>query len=149
MEPIGTVLVTGGTANLGYYASLKIAKEHPEYLIVIASRSDKAHAAESMNNNLGRKSVIFMSLDLADFDSVRRFAETWASKNCPPIKALLLNAGLQFPAEMQTNKNSIEKTFAINHVGHALLFHLLCSYLAEKARVVERHPRPCTEDRSP
>ena len=37
---------------------------------------------------------------------------------------------------MQKTAEGIEKTFAISHVGHTLLFHLLCPYLAPNARVV-------------
>ncbi|KAK9420939.1 hypothetical protein SUNI508_01030 [Seiridium unicorne] len=136
MAPTRTVIVTGGTANLGFHAALGIAKQHPEYSIILCSRTDKQHAAEAMNKALGRKCVTFVPLDLADNDSIRRFAEDWASKSHAPIQALLLNAGLQFPAEMQKNAAGIESTFAINHVGHALLFHLLCPYLAQDARVV-------------
>lgn len=80
--------------------------------------------------------MTFLSLDLADSDNVRRFAYGFASKGYPPIQALLLNAGLQFPAEMQKTVAGIESTFAINHVGHALLFHLLCPHLAQNARVI-------------
>ncbi|RYP18848.1 hypothetical protein DL767_009750 [Monosporascus sp. MG133] len=136
MAPTGTVLITGGTANLGYYTALRIAKEHPEYLIVLASRSDKDHAADSINKTLGRESAVFRPLDLADLDSVRLFAEKWVSNKHPPLKVLLLNAGLQFPAEMHKNAAGIEKTFAINHLGHAYLFHLLCPQLADHARIV-------------
>lgn len=35
------VLITGGTINLGYHAALHIAREHPDYLIVLSSRSDR------------------------------------------------------------------------------------------------------------
>lgn len=77
-----------------------------------------------------------MALDLADTNNVRAYAKEWASKNWPPIQALLLNAGLQFPAELHKTAEGLEATFAINHVGHALLFHLLCPFLAPSARVV-------------
>ena len=77
-----------------------------------------------------------MPLDLSDTKEVRAFAEEWASKNHPPLHALLLNAGLQFPNEMVINGEGIEATFAVNHVGHALLFHLLCPLLARNARIV-------------
>lgn len=131
-----TVVVTGGTANLGYFAALQIAKEHPEYTIILCSRTDKGNAAESMNETVGRKQAIFLPLDLSDSANVRRFADKFASNNYPPIQALLLNAGLQFPAEMHKTAEGIESTFATNHVGHALLFHLLCPYLAQDARVI-------------
>ncbi|ROV97973.1 hypothetical protein VMCG_07068 [Cytospora schulzeri] len=131
-----SVIVTGGTANLGYYAARQIAQEHPDYLIVISSRSDSKHSAEAINKSLGQKNTIFMRLDLFDLDSIRGYTKQWTDSNYPPIQALLLNAGLQFPGELQKTPSGLEKTFSINHVGHALLFHLLCPSLAQGARII-------------
>lgn len=131
-----TAIVTGGTMNLGLFAAQTLAHDHPDWLVVIASRSDKDHAAATINKANGQTNTIFMALDLADPKSVRSFGRDWASKNHPPIQALLLNAGLQFPAELQKTPDGLEKTFAIAHVGHALLFHLLCPHLAQNARIV-------------
>ncbi|KAF7886796.1 uncharacterized protein EAF02_003443 [Botrytis sinoallii] len=132
-----SIIVTGGTINLGYQAALKIAKEHPDYLIVIASRSDKENSAQSINKSLHQDNTIFMPLDLSDSKSVRSFAEKWiADSTKPQIKALVLNAGLQFPAGLVMTPEGLEATFAIAHVGHALLFFLLCPYLAPDSRVI-------------
>ncbi|KAK6193297.1 hypothetical protein LQW54_012598 [Pestalotiopsis sp. IQ-011] len=131
-----SVLITGGTINLGYYAALEIAREHPDWLVVIGSRSDKEHAAESINKTLQQNNVFFLHLDLSESENVRTFAENWIAKGYPPIQALLLNAALQFPDKMVLTAEGIEATYAISHVGHALLFHLLCPYLAQNAHVV-------------
>lgn len=131
-----TVLITGGTINMGYHAALSIARKHPDYLIVISSRSDPNDAASTINKTLSQKNVIFLPLDLSSSSNVRSYATNWASKSYPPIQALLLNAALQFPGDLTLTDEGIEKTFAITHVGHALLFHLLCPFLAPKARVV-------------
>ncbi|KAI6080441.1 NAD(P)-binding protein [Hypoxylon rubiginosum] len=132
----GSVIITGGTINLGYYAALEIARAHPEYLVVISSRSDKEHAADTINKTLGQANTIYIPLDLASLQNVRQYAEDWAAKDRPPIHALLLNAGLQFPGPVSKTVDGLESTFAINHVGHALLFHLLRPHLAANARVV-------------
>ncbi|PQE16388.1 short-chain dehydrogenase protein [Rutstroemia sp. NJR-2017a BVV2] len=132
-----SVIVTGGTANLGYHAALAIAKAHSDYLVVLASRTDKDHAAESINKSLKQNNTIFMQLDLADTTNVRSFVEKWiADPSKPMIQALVLNAGLQFPAGLVLTPEGVEKTFAIAHVGHALLFFLLCPYLPPNSRVV-------------
>lgn len=123
--------------NLGFFAAQAIARAHPDWLVVIASRSDKEHAAAAINKaNNHTNNTVFMSLDLADSKSIRAFASEWASQNRPPIQALLLNAALQFPGALHKTPEGLETTFAIAHVGHALLFHLLCPHLAENARVV-------------
>ncbi|KAI9837014.1 MAG: hypothetical protein M1819_000663 [Sarea resinae] len=132
----GTVLITGGTSGLGYHCALNIARQHPEYLVVLASRTDRESAATSINTSLGQENVIYLPLDLSSLAKVRSFAKEWESEDFPPIRALLLNAGLQFPDGVRKTDDGIEATFAINHVGHALLFHLLLPHLADRARVV-------------
>ncbi|KAI1211979.1 NAD(P)-binding protein [Annulohypoxylon truncatum] len=131
-----TIIVTGGTVGLGYYTALEIAKAHPEYLVVVSSRTDREHAADAINKTLGQRNTVYIPLDLSNLQKVRAYAEDWAAKSYPPIQALVFNAGLQFPGGLTKTVDGLESTFAINHVGHALLFHLLCLYLAPKARVV-------------
>ena len=136
MEYTGSAIVTGGTMGLGYHAATEIARKHPDWLVVLCSRTDKEHAADSVNKTLRQNNVIFLPLDLSDTKNVRAFVDEWTSKNYPPLRALLLNAGLQFPKETVFNGEGIEATFAVNHVGHTLLFHLLCPLLARNARVL-------------
>ena len=69
-----SIIITGGTINLGYQNALKIAREHPDYLVVIASRSDEQNSAQSINKSLHQDNAIFMQLDLSDSKSVRNFA---------------------------------------------------------------------------
>ncbi|KAI0401618.1 dehydrogenase/reductase [Xylaria palmicola] len=131
-----SLIITGGTAGLGYYAARNIAEAHPEYLVVLASRTDGDGAADRINAELGQANTIFIPLDLSDLSNVRKYAEGWASAHHPPIRALLLNAALLIPGAMQTNADGIEKTFAIGHVGNVALFHLLVPHLARDARVI-------------
>jgi len=133
-----SVIITGGTVNLGYEAALVIARKHPDWLVVLCSRSDTKQAALAINKTLRQKNTTYLPLDLSDSASIRAFASQWTENKNPPIQALLLNAALQFPApgKMVTTKDGIEATFGITHAGHALLFHLLCPCLAQSARVV-------------
>ncbi|KFY32662.1 hypothetical protein V495_08849 [Pseudogymnoascus sp. VKM F-4514 (FW-929)] len=130
-----TALITGGTANLGFHCALSIARQHPEYLVVICSRSDPNDAAKSINEATLQTNVIFLPIDLSSLANVRAFADSWKTNQFPPIIALVLNAGLQFPGGVQLTSDGMESTFEINHVGHALLFHLLFPHLANKARI--------------
>ncbi|KXJ87585.1 dehydrogenase/reductase [Microdochium bolleyi] len=133
----GSVIVTGGTVGLGYETALAIARQRPDYLVVIASRSDKDHAADSINRANNQKNTRFQHLDLSDPSNVRAFAKSWlADTSLPPVKALVLNAALQFPGALTLTPEGVEKTFAITHLGHALLFHLLAPTLAADARIV-------------
>ena len=131
-----TALITGGTSGLGFHCALDIAQQHPEYLVILASRTDSNAAASSINKTLGRRNVVFLPLDLSSLANVRSFVKGWEFKDYPPIQILLLNAGLQFPNEVRYSLDGLEATFAINHVGHALLFHLLRPHFATKARII-------------
>ncbi|KAJ6447300.1 dehydrogenase reductase protein [Purpureocillium lavendulum] len=131
-----SIIITGGTANLGYETALNIARAQPDVLVVLSSRSDKDRAAESINKSLGQSNAVFIPLDLASLDNVRKYCEQWRRDQRPPIQALVLNAGLQFPGGLTKTSDGLESTFAINHVGHALLFHLLWPSFADRARVV-------------
>ncbi|KAI1176482.1 dehydrogenase/reductase [Nemania sp. FL0916] len=131
-----SALITGGTLNLGYHVALTLARQHPDWLIVISSRSDRLDAATKINSLLSQKNVTFIPLDLSSPENVRSFAESWSGNKYPPIQALCLNAALQFPNETVYTPEGIEATFAITHVGHALLFHLLSPHLAPAARIV-------------
>jgi len=103
---------------------------------VLASRTDPHSASKSINNCLDQNNVVFLPLDLSSFARIRSFVKDWEAKNFPSIQALLLNAGLQIPDGVRKTDDGIETTFAVNHVGHALLFYLLFPHLSDRTRVV-------------
>jgi NAD(P)-dependent dehydrogenase (short-subunit alcohol dehydrogenase family) len=115
---------------------MKVARKYPDYQIVIASRSDPNYSAETINRLLGQTNVKFLPLDLSSLAQVRSFAAEWEANQFPPIHSLVFNAALQFPGDVQYTGDGFEKTFAISHIGHALLFSLLRPHLADTARVV-------------
>jgi NAD(P)-dependent dehydrogenase (short-subunit alcohol dehydrogenase family) len=132
-ELILTIEVYGAPTN----SPCKAPSIHPlGNLVIISSRTDKDHAAQAINKTLKQDNTVFIPLDLSNLDNIRAYAKDLTSKDYPPIQALVLNAGLQFPGALQKTSAGLESTFAVNHVGHALLFHLLCPYLAPQARVV-------------
>jgi NAD(P)-dependent dehydrogenase (short-subunit alcohol dehydrogenase family) len=132
----GTALITGGTSGIGFHCALHLARQHPEYLVVIASRTSLNAAAALINDSLSQNNVTYLPLDLSSFAKIRSFIRDWEAKKYPPIRALLLNAGLQFPGGVRITDDGIEATFGINHVGHALLFYLILPHLADRARII-------------
>lgn len=131
-----SILVTGGTSGMGYESALELARQHPDFSIVVSARSDPKSSVAAINKTLGQNNVQFMPMDLSDLSKVRSFAAEWQKKQFPPIASLVMNAGLQFSGEVEYSKDGFEKTFAIAHIGHALLFFLLRPYLADTARIV-------------
>ena len=131
-----SILITGGTAGLGFHCAVALARQYPNHQITIASRSDTQDAAGTINRLTKQNNVQYMRLDLSSLSQVRLFVKEWTEANKPPITHLLLNAGLQFPREVSYTDDGYEKTFAINHLGHALLFSLLIPQLAQTAQII-------------
>ncbi|KAK5957768.1 hypothetical protein OHC33_000957 [Knufia fluminis] len=143
-----TILITGGTTGLGFHITLFLAQQFPSAKIIIASRTDKDNAADTLNKLVQKQQkssktssfaqIEYLPLDLGSTSNIRTFVKDYASKSYPPITALLLNAGLQYHSgdDLRLTPDGIESTFGINHVGHALLFFLLKPHLAANARIV-------------
>ncbi|MBN9139293.1 MAG: SDR family NAD(P)-dependent oxidoreductase [Micrococcales bacterium] len=86
-----TIVVTGSTAGIGYFAAEQLAGAGAE--VVLAGRSAAridaaAHAIRARHPRAGLASVI---VDLASLDSVARAAETLARRD--RVDGLLLNGG--------------------------------------------------------
>ena len=131
-----SIFITGGTSGLGFHCATALARQYPNHHIVVASRSDNQDAAGTINRSTGQTNVRYMRLDLSSLAQIRLFVKKWTEANNPPITHLLFNAGLQFAHEISHTEDGYEKTFAVNHLGHALLFSLLIPHLAPKARIV-------------
>ena len=121
---------------MGYPATVALAQQCPSTLIVVASRTDPENSAATINKQLRQSNVKYTSLDLGSLAKVRDFVGRWDAEQYPPMQALVLNAAIQLPGDIEYTDDGMEKTFAINHVGHALLFHLLVPKLTADARVV-------------
>ena len=121
---------------MGYACAAHLAKQHPDYLIVIAARKNDNSAAESINTKLRQNNVQYLPLDLSSFTNIRTFAKNWDVKKYPSIQALLLNAALQWPRTLHKTEDGIESTFGIAHVGNVLLFFLLFHHLSKDACII-------------
>ena len=128
-----TVLITGGTNGLGLEAARDIATKFPSATLILASRSGET-AVQKLSQDLQNNNIHYMKLDLSSMKQVREFVEQVAGAGYPPITNLLLNAGLQVLGQ-QKSTDGIEMTFAVNHIGHFLLFQLLRPHLSPNARI--------------
>ncbi|KAI8607088.1 hypothetical protein BC830DRAFT_1159537 [Chytriomyces sp. MP71] len=102
--------------------------------IVLACRS-KAKALEaiaSVKKDIPDADVHFMALDLADWDSVKKFAAEFKQKDWP-IHILMNNAGIMAPYDCEMSKFGIEMQMAGNHLGHFYLTSLLVPVIRDTA----------------
>lgn len=129
-------IVTGANTGIGYETARALA--HKGAHVVLACRSaGKGEAATTrIAAERPRGTVAFAALDLADLDSVRAFADEFASAN-ERLDLLINNAGVMIPPE-STTKQGFELQFGVNHLGHFALTGLLLPLLrvTQGARVV-------------
>lgn len=118
------IVMTGATAGFGQFAAERIAEAGHE--LIIGARNPASPPAALA----GKAS--FLALDLDSLANVRAFAESLGGA---PIDRLVLNAGLQL-SKPARSADGFERTFAVNHLAHFLLLHLLLDRLAPGARVI-------------
>jgi NAD(P)-dependent dehydrogenase (short-subunit alcohol dehydrogenase family) len=127
-----TVLVTGGNSGIGFECARRLARER--YPVIIASRDREASraAVARLQADTGNDAITDMELDLGSCAAVRRFAEEIAARDVP-LHAVVCNAGLQTSGALVRTPDGVERTFAVNHLGHFLLVNLLLGRLLAHA----------------
>jgi NAD(P)-dependent dehydrogenase (short-subunit alcohol dehydrogenase family) len=93
-------------------------------------------AVVEVKERSGNDNAVFVQLDLASLDSVRKFAAKILEEE-PRIDILINNAGVVNTAYTKST-DGFELTFAINHLGHFLLTNLLLDRIKEapSARII-------------
>ncbi|KAF7314032.1 Short-chain dehydrogenase/reductase family protein [Mycena chlorophos] len=118
------MLVTGGNSGIGYETVKQLLLKGAR--VYLAARSeDKATAAiAKLDAETGGKRALFLPLDLADLDSVRKASERFLELE-ERLDVLFNNAGvMNVPTEMLTAQG-YDLQFGTNAIGHFLLTELL------------------------
>ena len=98
-------------------------------------------AADQLNNDervKGNGKVYFKQLDLASFESIRKFVDEINNEE-EAIDILVNNAGVMLTPEDAKTKEGFEMHLGVNHLGHFLLTLLLLDKLKQSksiARIV-------------
>lgn len=120
-------IVTGANSGLGYYTALELARRGAQ-VIVACRTKDKAHVAmKDLHDAVPGAKLEFLSLDLADLESVRKFAETY-NANYPTLDILCNNAGVM-ALPFRKTRDGFELQIGTNHLGHFALTGLLMGLL--------------------
>ena len=106
--------------------------------MIIACRNTQRgqEAAQQLNNDEQVKQngkVIFKQLDLASFESIRKFVNEINNEE-EAIDILVNNAGIGFTKPEKT-KDGFEIQFGVNHLGHFLLTLLLLDKLKQSKSI--------------
>jgi NAD(P)-dependent dehydrogenase (short-subunit alcohol dehydrogenase family) len=130
-----SVIVTGANSGLGLWTTKHLLDLG--YTVIMACRDiEKTQKAINKFPEFDKsKAFIIKKLDLADFESIRKFVENLS--DIQDIYALDCNAGISYEGKFRYTKNGIEETFGTNHLGHFLLNNLLLEkYNLQKIVVV-------------
>ena len=122
-----TVVVTGANSGIGFEASNVFAEKGAHVVMACRSLERGKSAMAEIRSEVGAASLSLLELDLADLDSVRRFAEAFTDEY-GSLHVLCNNAGVMAIPRDETAQG-FEMQFGVNHLGHfalsALLFPLL------------------------
>jgi NAD(P)-dependent dehydrogenase (short-subunit alcohol dehydrogenase family) len=151
-DSTGSILITGANGGLGSAIATQIATSpdlrdyHGIYTVRNAASSpalDAALQGSGTPDGTSASAHTFekISLDLSHLDDVRKVALDIKSRiesgQIPPIRALVLNAGVEEFTTQTWTDEGLDKTFATNYLAHWLLtMMLLGSMDRERGRVI-------------
>lgn len=147
-----TAVVTGANSGLGYATVQHLVQAGTAEVVIMACRSidrcEKAREEILSTSNASKTRVVPVQLDLASRESIVAAAdriqklvlfEHEEGAAPEPIHALINNAGVMgaWKSREYIENENVETHVWVNHVGHALLTHLLWPNLvAGSARIV-------------
>jgi NAD(P)-dependent dehydrogenase (short-subunit alcohol dehydrogenase family) len=122
-------LVTGANTGIGRVTALELAKRGARVFAGVRS-VDKVQDAVAEAKAFGG-TIEPLAVDLADFASVRAFAQGFIARDLP-IDLLINNAGVAGARGL--TKSGFEVQFGVNHMGTFLLTTLLLDRVREAAK---------------
>jgi NAD(P)-dependent dehydrogenase (short-subunit alcohol dehydrogenase family) len=130
-------IVTGANSGIGYQTAKYLSRAGA--MVILACRNaEKGEAARALIVAGQLSAMVEMRiLDVADLDSVRRFAAEFLRED-RPLDLLINNAGVMAIPERRTTPQGFEMQLGTNHLGHFALTGLLLPALLRQpeSRVV-------------
>jgi NAD(P)-dependent dehydrogenase (short-subunit alcohol dehydrogenase family) len=132
-----TVIITGANSGIGLETAVDLAKRNARVILACRSVERGETAAVEVRKRSGNNNAVFVQLDLASLDSVRKFAAKILEEE-PRIDILINNAGVMAIPNRTLTQDGFEMQFGTNHLGHFLLTNLLLDRIKEapSARIV-------------
>jgi NAD(P)-dependent dehydrogenase (short-subunit alcohol dehydrogenase family) len=122
--------VTGANSGIGRETALALAGRGARVFVASRSEQKTRPVIDEIVGRSGTRAVEFLSLDLADFASVRVCANEFL-RTGEPLHGLINNAGLAGQKGMTAS--GFELAFGTNYVGPFLLTGLLLDRLRDSA----------------
>ncbi|KAF7793674.1 hypothetical protein EIP86_004789 [Pleurotus ostreatoroseus] len=129
-------LVTGGSAGIGFYDALALARAGATVIIVSANEEKGKQAEAEVNKQLREVtsygSVTWYGLDLGNLKEVDAFAKR-LSGELERLDILIANAGIG-QAPFGLTGDGIERHFAVNNLSHHILILSLLPLMKKTAQ---------------
>lgn len=116
-------IVTGANSGLGFETTRGLVRKNATVIMAVRDLKKGAAAVENIRREFPDAKVELLQLDLADLDSVHRFADAFKQRY-GRLDLLINNAGIMAIPQRQT-KQGFEMQFGTNHLGHFALTGLL------------------------
>ncbi|KAK7055882.1 WW domain-containing oxidoreductase [Favolaschia claudopus] len=135
-----TVVMIGANAGLGFEASKHFASMNPGRLILACRNESKGKAAlEKLKAETGYSKAELWLVDLADFFSVKQFADRY-ERDGGRLDILVENAAVA-TFNYSTTKDNWESSLQVNHLSTAFLALLLLPTMIKTAQEHSTVPR--------
>jgi NAD(P)-dependent dehydrogenase (short-subunit alcohol dehydrogenase family) len=123
-----TFVITGANSGLGREATQALAAHGAQVIMAVRNESKGQRARDELLEAQPGADLQVRTLDLADLDSVRAFADGLHA-DAQAVHVLINNAGVMMPPRSLSPQGQ-EIQFAGNHLGHFALTGLLLDILA-------------------
>jgi NAD(P)-dependent dehydrogenase (short-subunit alcohol dehydrogenase family) len=120
-------VVTGANSGLGLITAQELARHGAHVVLACRNTAKGEEAAQTIRAAASGASVDVRALDLSSLESVRSFADAFASEH-DSLDLLINNAGVMAPPR-RTTADGFELQFGTNHLGHFALTGLLIGFL--------------------
>lgn len=134
-----TLIMTGATRGIGLHAARDVLRRSPDtHLVVLGRGSSTAEVLPTLREISPHVSPI--DVDLASTASVAaagaQLEDLLDSRQLPPLRGLVLNAGVHLSNAMEATVDGYERTFAVNVMATHQLLRQLHPHIQAPARIV-------------
>ncbi len=125
------ILITGSTDGIGRQTAFELAGMGASVIVHGRDPERTKNVATEIKETTGNPSVDFFVADFSSLGEVRKFSGQLHEKY-DRLDVLINNAGV-YMKQKELSKEGFEMTFAVNHLSHFLLTHLLLDLIKKPA----------------